>query len=502
MEIENDMNDTSHLEPHPTFSLLWLGILLFLVLCIAFYAPISPNDYWWYVRLGQEITSWGQIPTVDAFSSTRAGEPMVYHSWLSAVIFWTVYNAGGLTLTFVLRGVVLAIFYATIWKLCRETGLVPQLATLVMVVAVLATMNNWAVRPQLLVYPLFGLYVFILWRELSGRDSAVWVLPLLMALWVNLHGSFVLGFLLVGAAFVTSSAHRKKLLAVLVGLFVASLVNPRGWEAWTYVLSLLTDASSQEYSREWFAPSASSFVGKVFFVWLLAFSWLTSRSSRQLTWTQWLWFFGFGWLALSGFRYVVWFVVLLASFSAYLLVPLTPVRLQQAVAETEVKPRANIAIVTMLLLLSLLMLPDMRKVFWEESPNSWSDSTPVAATAWLAEQAESLPGPMWADLDFASYHVFALPQYPVWIDTRFELYPVEHWERYLDIGTAVPNWQELLDEEGINLLLLNPSEQERLIQAVELHPQDWVLCYEDETAVLFVRAESTPPNVCLNVDNE
>ena len=66
---------------------LWISLVLFVVLSIAFLLPILPNDYWWHVRIGQDTIRTGSIPTVDALSYTQAGRPVVYHSWLSAVIF-------------------------------------------------------------------------------------------------------------------------------------------------------------------------------------------------------------------------------------------------------------------------------------------------------------------------------------------------------------------------------------------------------------------------------
>ena len=57
---------------------LWLSFPLFILLILAFLLPISPNDYWWYLRLGSEIASTRAIPTIETFTQTQAGQPMVY----------------------------------------------------------------------------------------------------------------------------------------------------------------------------------------------------------------------------------------------------------------------------------------------------------------------------------------------------------------------------------------------------------------------------------------
>ena len=82
----------------------------------------------------------------------------------------------------------------------------------------------------------------------------------------------------------------------------------------------------------------------------------------------------------------------------------------------------------------------MREKWWEQSPPA-TENTPIAATEWLAARPD-LPGPLWSEIGFSSYLEFALPQRPTWIDTRFEVFPVEQWQAYKDITTARYNWQQ------------------------------------------------------------
>jgi hypothetical protein len=475
--------------------LLWLGVLVFFTFAAALYQPILPNDYWWYVRIGQEIVAQGTVPVVDTLSHTQAGQPVVYHSWLSAVLFWLAYDWGGFAATALLRGLALVGFYTAVWLTCRQTGVSVQVATLLTLLAAFAGSNNWVMRPQMFAYPLFGLALLILWRWGQGKQRGLWLLPLLMLAWVNLHGSFIIGFLLVGAAFVAGPGDRRALLGPFAGMFLVSLINPRGFGSWVYVLSLITDVSSQQYSVEWRPPSNQTLTDKLFFGWLLLFGFLAALSPRKMTPTQWLWFLGYGWLALSGIRYVVWFVALLAPISAHLLTPLVNRYLGKP--PQTIRPGVNGLITAMLLLTPLLLLPGLRHSWWPDAAPTLSPNTPIEAAAWLADNAD-LPGPLWSDLNFASYQIFALPQYPVWIDTRFELYPPEQWARYLRIATAAPDWRDILDEEGINLLLLDPENQPRLRQALA-QVDTWGLCYEDEVALLYARlVDGRLPPVCPN----
>ena len=202
---------------------LYLGLVLFFILTIAFLLPVTPNDYWWYVRIGRDTLQSGAIPTRDALSYTQAGSPVVYHSWLSAVLFWLLYRAGGLTLTVLARGAALALAYALIWSLARQAGSGAKLASLLTLLAALASSSNWSMRPQIFAYPLFALALWALYRWQQEEGKMAWLLPVISLLWVNLHGSFVMLFWLAGAALVFGRGNRKVLAPALAASFAVTL---------------------------------------------------------------------------------------------------------------------------------------------------------------------------------------------------------------------------------------------------------------------------------------
>ncbi len=458
---------------------LWLGLALLVLLSLAFLIPVTPNDYWWYVRLGGEIARTHTIPAVETFSYTRAGQPMVYHSWLSALLFNRLYALGGISLTVLARGVVLALTYGLLWGLMRGMGAGPRLASLVTMVAVLAGSVNWAVRPQLFAYPLFALSLWILSRWARGGTHRLWLLPIISLLWVNLHGSFVLLFLLGGAALLFGRGERKPLALALAAALVTSLINPRGLEAWRYVANSLLTTSNQAFSREWLPPVNEGWQMNLFFGWILLFAPLAALSSRKLSRLEWGWFLGFGWLAFSGLRYGIWFLFILAVLSAALLAEWGQRRLDRGV------PALDAALGLLFLLMPLLLLPGLRERWCPQAPSALSAQTPVAAAEWLSAHPD-LPGPLWSELGFASYLVYALPERPVWIDTRFEVYPPQQWARYKAIDAAAWNWQELLDEEGVNLLVLSRAEEPELIAAALASP-GWCLVHRDDVALILSR---------------
>ena len=458
---------------------LWLSLALFVPLIIYVIRSVSPNDYWWYIRLGGEIAQTHAVPTIESYSYTQAGDPKINPSWLSALLFFWLNELGGITLTVFFGALVIGVTYTLLWLMMREMKTAPLLIWVLIFFSILPGSMNWSMRPQLFTYPLFVWSLWVLWRWQHGKTRELWALPLIVLFWVNLHGSFILAFVLAGSAFVFGTGDKKRLFYALILMTVAVFVNPRGFGAWTFVLFSMKNPSIQMFATEWMPPINEGWQMNLFFAWTLFFMAAAGLSSRVLSTLEWVWILGFGWLALSGLRYGIWFLFILAPMSAWLLSK-----------EEAPKMRAGLSSMNMLLGLLLLifpltLLPNIRDAWWMDASPALSDETPVSAVQWLDAHPD-LPDPIWADLAFESYLIYALPERPVWIDTRLEVYPPEDWQRYKAINAAAWNWQSLLDEDEINILLLSNISQSELLKAVNTS-DIWCEIYADEQAMIYAR---------------
>ncbi|MEW5829583.1 MAG: hypothetical protein AB1846_11890 [Chloroflexota bacterium] len=473
-----------------TYGWMWLALALMVILLLAFLLPLVPNDYWWYVRLGQDILAQKSVPVTETYSYTQFGQPIVYQSWLASALLWLVYDAGGLPLTFLLRGLALALTYGLLLKLIRETGTGPKAASLLILIAALAGSNNWSHRPQLLAYPLFAWTLWLLWRREQGTRSNPWWLVFIAWLWANLHGSFPLFFALTGAALAFGKGDRKQFALVFGASLLVTLLNPNGPDLWTSVAGTFLAPGSRNLSVEWGPPVNDNWQMGIFFFWLLIFPMIAALSTRRLTPLAWVWFIGFGWLALTGMRYVIWFLFILTALTAYLLAERS-LRWLDRPRRGDL-PAMNTLLAVIFVLLPLVALPGLRDLWWPEAPPPYADNTPVEAVEWLSGH-DDLPGQLWSDIAFSSYLIFALPSRPVWIDTRFQVaYPPEQFDEYLALAEAAPSWPSLLDKYDINLLMLSPVKQPALIAALSVSA-DWCRVYGDPHAEIYARKyENTP----------
>ena len=462
---------------------LWLSFTLCILLLLTQIIPVPPNDYWWYLRLGKDILASGSVPTVDTYSFTVSGQPMLYQSWLAAVILWLAYSWGGITLTFLLRGLAIGFTFGIVWKIAREQGAGVKTASVLVLLAGLSTSNNWVIRPQMLVYPLFAFCVWMLFRWQRGQNRGLWLLPLGSLLWANLHGSFPLLFLLAGSALLSGKGNRRILLQVLLASLAAVLINPRGIELFKFVVETFTNPGAIAFSKEWDPTSNSGWQMNLFFGWLLLLFPLMAFSLKRLSLVDWIWFLMFGWLALTGIRFVIWFHLLLVVFTARLISDWSNRWVDRGSATTV--PAANMVLGSILLILPLAFTPGLRGSWWQDAPEAMQ-KTPQQAVDWLRNQPD-LPGELWTDFDYSSYVLFTMPERLVWIDPRMHLvYPVEVFERYMRIAAASPGWQQELERDGIRLMLLSKEKEPGLLRALS-EDQDWCQAYLDQESVIYQR---------------
>jgi hypothetical protein len=468
-----------------SYNFLWLSLALFPLLALTFMLSVPAQDYWWYLRLGKDILEQGSIPIIDTMSHSRAGEPIFYQQWLSAIIFYWIYQIGEAGLTFLLRAILIGMTYAMIWFLMR-TWSGARTVTILLFILGLSTSNNWMIRPQLFAYPLFLLCLFAIYQWQNKNNKLLFLLPLSVLFWVNLHGSFILPFVLAGVAFIFGNGNRKTMTHAIVAMLIASLLNPHGFGVWEYLFFILNNPSDYLFSVEWYPPTNAGWQMNIFFAWLLAFPIIASLSKNKLSLLEWILFLGFGWLALSGIRYVIWFMFLLAIFTSKLIADWSHQWLDKPIEK--INPRLNTTVGLVLLTLPLLLTPNIRDSWWKDAPPLYElSTTPIQAVEFLKAN-EELPNPLWNDYAFGSYLQFMLPSRPTWIDTRMYSFSVAQWQDYVNVTNA-QGWGEFFDKEDINLLLLSQASQAKLIQAVS-ESNVWCEEYQDEYAVIFSRCEA------------
>ena len=443
------------MRPRLTLPQLWLALAVLLPGLAALLAAVSAVDLAYHLRAGSEMLDGGGLPHTDTYTFTVAGEPWLDQQWGAQVVLAGTWRAAGWTGLVLLRSILIAAAWACLVQAIRwrAPGLEARLVAALALGAFLVTAPAMALRPQLLAILLLCLTLALL----AGRrrhPRLVWAVPVVVAAWANVHGSFVLGPLLAGLAWLEDAGRDPRrargtfALAAVSGL--AMLVNPAGVGAVRYALTLSSNRELAARVTEWQPPTVSDPAGILFFGSLALVIAVVVVRRRSVSWPAALTLLAFGALGLVAVRGVAWWPAVAVVTVAGLL----PGRTAEALVRLP-RPRAlNTTVVALLLLAAVPLLPAWRAPdpgLGLDAPRGVLTGAPPGITLALREIAVQ-GDRLWNPQTWGSWFELAVPALTVAVDSRIELFPPAVWADYDTVAAARPGWQAVLDRRGATIV--------------------------------------------------
>jgi hypothetical protein len=221
--------------------------------------PFRDSDVWWHLAVGRYTLAHG-IPAAEPFSFLHAANAWSGPQWLYELFLVRAVDLGGPGLASLVMGALasaaLLVAVLAIPSDRRPAG--PWLAAALLLSAAVAA-QLVGVRGQVISLLGAALVLHVLMRWRAGSARALWVLPPLFAVWANLHGGFVIGLGILLIALVTvrgdaGRAGRRRLLVVTALSAAATLLNPSGVGAWTYLTLTVGNPTLTGLVTEWQPP--------------------------------------------------------------------------------------------------------------------------------------------------------------------------------------------------------------------------------------------------------
>jgi len=480
---------------------IWITFLAI----FAMSARISMDtDTWWHLRAGQWILENYQIPQVDPFSYTREGASWEYPGWLVEVpmlLIYQTFGPGGMNIWTALW-VTLAFWF--VWKTMNGGEF---LKAFIIILAATASGVYWAARPYLVTFLFIAMYLWILetyrWQRDGNKTTRIWWLPFLMIIWVNSHGGFILGFIIWGVYWISEASSilwdsliRRKnkfklarigtpLLMSGVLMVLAVCVNPYGADMFLYPLKTIQIGVLREYIQEWQTPQFHSLSVQPF-AWLLLLTFgFVGASRKRLAFIDFSLISIFAYLGLLAGRNVALFSIVAPMVISRHAAPIitTISRWISFRAMTTGSPSKKLQIVNAGIF-AILVLSVLYKVtiIYPNQVNeaAFKEYLPIEAVNYL--KTEKPQGMLFNSYNWGGYLLWALPEYPVFVDGRTDLYNDEIIGEWLDVIKAEGGWQELLNRYGVGIVLIeNGSALDRAL----LMDTEWERVYEDSLAVVY-----------------
>jgi len=504
----------------------FLGLIAFVSLFIFIHLNMSIElqdpDIWLHIKTGEYIVAHQTVPHTDIFSSTVHGKEWIDHSWLVQVIFYLAFHyAGPDNLILLSSSAVLIAFLFLFFSIYKQRRNL-TFAVVILAITILASRLRFNIRPENFSIMFFSIFLFLLTR--CARTKWVFLLPVIQLLWVNCHGFFIVGIVLVGLFLIAEKLKRmdalpwewskidildnasyKNLLLAFLLSCLALFLNPYGYKGVIYPFSVTFNSIGKlsifyKYIIELLPTWQMDYKLISSYYILIAISaslfLLNFKKINLAHLFAWLVFLG---ISLRVNRNIIFF-----NFVAFLT---TTNNLTQGSGFKKIglikKPLSKLIYFIKFALLAIIifwfskssnfLLNNKHYIFEQDRYKSGlfgiaAKEYPVNAVNFLLKN--ELPGNIFNRFNYGSYLINRMyPKKRVFIDGRTELYGEEFFKDYQKIGNLDEDTiNNLFAKYDINTVLICGTVQDiGYFAAYFFNNPGWALVYFEGESLIFIR---------------
>src|SRR6266851_8088457 len=181
--------------------------------------PMWHTDVWGHLRFGEYIVTQGKLPEHEMFSGDFADQNSIYvnYQWVAQAGAYWLFDLGrrlaapdddarlaaGALMLSTAHGVIVCMRLLLLMvAFTRLTRSVPWAMAGVAIVILTSVFNHlWILRPQVIGELAFAALLVALSKPILSRRAMI-LIPVVFVIWANCHGSFPIGFILLGLVFV------------------------------------------------------------------------------------------------------------------------------------------------------------------------------------------------------------------------------------------------------------------------------------------------------------
>ena len=480
-----------------TFNLL-MKILVYSSAFYFFSFVTADTDLWGHIKFGQDLWTAKSLYRFDIYSYTAFGAEWINHEWLAELIMFFVYRtfgSAGLLMGKLLVGfaIISILSLITSRRICNIF-----VYGLVFVLSVFVMSPGFMIRPQLFTFLFVAYFLYVFHLYFENQKNLLWSLPLIMILWVNCHGGFLVGAgmfpVVVGCEYITclmrhkNTAHLGPMMFWLILTEASIFINPYGYHLPAFLYKTL---SVPRGIGEWNPVSVFN-LSYIRFK-LLAFLFLCSffiRNQERRYWEAGI----IGIALIYAFmhqRHTPVFAIVAAPY----LVENYSLMVRRTNVSEEIRSFSSYAILNLFLCILIgYQLFFTGSKYIKAQCNIIVDPTkyPVSAVHFLKENG--IKGNILLPFDWGEYAIWKLyPDCRVSIDGRFRtVYPEIVLTDHFSAAADETKLRELLEKYPPDIIL---GRQNPLYQRLIATQDRWIYVYSDATSIVFIRNSGSQMHV-------
>jgi hypothetical protein len=446
-----------------------------------------------HLLMGKFVLETGAAPDEEIFSYIYEDRPYTPQEWLSGVLYYSAYLLLGLNGVVLLAAILIAAAFSVLYTELAAQDAPKTMTFLLFLLGALVTSIHWITRPHLFTMLFLAIWIILIDRLSRGNFIHLWIFPVLMVFWANMHGEFIAGLLVLIAyiagwtwtfLFSRSTADLqigKRLLVVFFLCLAASMISPAGFRTWEivfgyvtnrYLLSRIAETRPPDFTQAEYWPLLMMLGISLFF--------LLTKKAR---------FASAHFFLLAGFG----LMSLLSARNAHLAGVVFPFVLASAVrGRTDFQPLKNIEAIiqrmegqvsgSILPMILTVLISSLVITGPSAGSNRFEPSVfPVEAVRWLESNPQS--GRMFNAFDWGGYILLHLwPEHKTFIESHTDV-TGEATQKYETIITLSDGWQDLFEQYNIAWAIIPPD----WTLTKELKMQGWKTVYQDQTAAILVK---------------
>ena len=487
---------------------LFFNVVIFiLIFFMAIRIPLD-SDFWWHLRSGQLSVMNGYPILEDQTSFTVFQSPWINHSWLSQILFYSIFTFLGFQGIMLLVALIATFSMVFVYLRLKSNPIINGFTILL---CVMTTAVIWSPRPQLITLLFFSILTYIVFeRNIFKKRYLYFLLPVLFWIWGNFHAGFSTGIIFLITFFTglmldfflekdkKFQPGKLKLSLLALSIFISSMavmINPNGIDIWKVQFNTVTLPSLQSLIPEWASPNFHELYQQPFlWLWLLLVFLFLSNGSKY-SFSVILPLLVFGGLGFISRRNYVYFSILaipilnyeiLQFYNKYIKDRISSIRFFEKLKSLNREPRNNFSKYINLLFVALLLLVTASKIVYFGEPIVFqayeNQNYPKEAVVFLEqlkpEKLKCLNSYAWG-----GYLSWKIPELKIFIDGRTDLYGEKIIQDWIEMVNGGEKWKEKFDTYEINCVVLENNRP--VIHLLEL--EGWKNGFENEFSIVLYK---------------
>ncbi len=503
----------------------WFALLLIALVVVglffSLYALPNDPDLGWHLRSGQLILQQHRIPHLDWLSHTMQNFPWVNHeAFIDVALAWSTQHLGIGFVNFFFVFVAIVTFGVVVGKAAFDRVSIRQSMLFALLVSPIIG-DFFGIRPQVFGWLLLATLMLVINHlRRTPESKIIYVVPLIILVWVNLHGSFAVGLGYLGIILFTEGLKAlyykgggeesiyfrkdrtlpwkvwKKLVLMVLIAAAATFINPYGPDIYRELYRTLSDSQGTRAINEWLSPDFKSSIGIFLYVFIvLLLEMLYLQRSRKIDFTEFVLLLAFLFLALTSVRNIPLFVII----GLPPVLTATKPYYEKIVDDLLRRPAFLVPLAT-LMLCAFFQYSNFLSTFHTSLSldATFASSYPAGAAQYLQRHPDL--GKMYNEYNIGGFLTYAAPQYLDFIDGRMVHWRVKTSDKTNGrpaIGTQIfedfqwitgvkPDWDQRLADYGVTFVIASPNSP--LDYALKTSAA-WERVFKDRDATIYKKVQ-------------